>query len=123
MQIYKAYKFRMYPDNKQQEKLNSFLGTKRFIYNYYLGEKIKDNKLNITFILITIFVVYISVYGYKNIILLHYITNDILFYILLSFAILFLVIIPFVAKKKRDDGKKIEMITMKTNWYIIKGTK
>ena len=47
MQIYKAYKFRMYPDTKQQEKLNEFLGTKRFIYNYYLGEKIKDSKLNI----------------------------------------------------------------------------
>lgn len=48
MQIYKAYKFRMYPEPKQQEKLNAFLGTKRFIYNYYLDKKIKNNKLNIS---------------------------------------------------------------------------
>lgn len=88
-----------------------------YLIKYYLKNELnlKEKKLNISFILITIFVVYISVYGYKNIILLHYITNDILFYILLSFAILFLVIIPLIAKKKRDDGKKIEMITMKTN--------
>ena len=26
MQIYKTYKFRLYPTEKQQEKLNSFLG-------------------------------------------------------------------------------------------------
>ena len=42
MQIYKTYKFRMYPDKKQQEKINAFLGTKRFIYNHYLDKKIND---------------------------------------------------------------------------------
>lgn len=47
MQIYKAYKFRMYPNEKQKEKLNSFLGAKRFIYNHYLDKKIKNNKLTI----------------------------------------------------------------------------
>ena len=47
MQIYKTYKFRLYPNDKQQEKLNSFLGTNRFIYNHYLNEKEKNNKLNL----------------------------------------------------------------------------
>ena len=47
MRIYKSYKFRMYPSEEQQEKLNSFLGTKRFIYNYYLGQKRKNNQLNL----------------------------------------------------------------------------
>ena len=47
MQIYKSYKFRMYPNKKQQETLNSFLGTKRFIYNYYLEQKSQNNKLNL----------------------------------------------------------------------------
>jgi len=40
----KTYKFRLYQSDKQQEKLNSFLGTKRFIYNHYLNEKEKNNK-------------------------------------------------------------------------------
>ena len=47
MQIYKTYKFRLYPNDKQQEKLNSFLGTNRFIYNHYLNEKEKNNKLSL----------------------------------------------------------------------------
>jgi len=47
MQIYKTYKFRLYPTDKQQEKLNSFLGTKRFIYNHYLNEKEKNSKLTL----------------------------------------------------------------------------
>ena len=45
MKVYKAYKFRMIPNKLQQEKLNSFLGSKRFIYNNYLTKKeqsIKD---------------------------------------------------------------------------------
>ena len=37
--IYKAYKFRMYPDLDTRVKLNQFLGVKRFIYNYYLSKK------------------------------------------------------------------------------------
>jgi len=47
MQIYKTYKFRLYPTEKQQEKLNSFLGTKRFICNHYLNEKEKNSKLTL----------------------------------------------------------------------------
>jgi len=43
MQIYKTYKFRLYPNKDQQEKLNSFLGTKRFIYNHYLT-KLQETK-------------------------------------------------------------------------------
>ena len=39
MKIYKAYKFRMYPNEIQKSKLNSFMGTSRFIYNYYLNKK------------------------------------------------------------------------------------
>lgn len=49
MVIYKAYKFRMYPTIDQQHKLNSFMGTSRFIYNYYLDKIIKqyeENKKN-----------------------------------------------------------------------------
>lgn len=85
-----------------------------YLTKYYLKNELnlKDKKLNITFILITIFVVYISVYGYKNIILLHYITNEILFYILIAFVVLFLSIIPFVTRKKQDE-KKINMYTLK----------
>ena len=41
LKIYKAYKFRMYPDEEQVIILNSFLGTKRFIYNNYLSKKEK----------------------------------------------------------------------------------
>ena len=39
MKIYKAYKFRMYPEKEQKGKLNSFLGTSRFIYNHFLDKK------------------------------------------------------------------------------------
>ena len=45
MIIYKAYKFRLYPEEEQKNKLNQFLGTSRFIYNLFLGrkdEKYKD---------------------------------------------------------------------------------
>ena len=39
MLLYKAYKFRMYPNTKQKELLNQFLGSTRFIYNYLIKEK------------------------------------------------------------------------------------
>lgn len=39
MKIYKAYKFRMYPNKEIKSKINSFMGTSRFIYNYYLDKK------------------------------------------------------------------------------------
>lgn len=41
MIVYKAYKFKLNPSLEQKEKLNQFLGTSRFIYNYYLNEKIE----------------------------------------------------------------------------------
>ena len=41
MKIYKAYKFRMYPNIEQQSKLNQFMGTSRFIYNLFLDKKNK----------------------------------------------------------------------------------
>ena len=45
MEIYKTYKFRMYPSDSIKKKLDSFLGTTRFIYNYYLNAKEKNNDL------------------------------------------------------------------------------
>lgn len=44
MLIYKAYKFRMYPTKEQISKINSFLGSTRFIYNYFLSKKEKVYK-------------------------------------------------------------------------------
>lgn len=41
--MYKAYKFRLYPNNNQKELLNKSFGCCRFIYNHYLN-KIKENK-------------------------------------------------------------------------------
>ena len=41
--MYRAFKFRLYPDNKQKELINKTFGSSRFIYNYYLN-KIKNNK-------------------------------------------------------------------------------
>ena len=51
MEVYKTYKFRIYPNDEQKVLLDKFLGTSRFIYNYCLGyiiEKNIDSKL-ITF--------------------------------------------------------------------------
>ena len=48
----KAYKFRMYPNKKQQIQIAKTFGCSRFIYNYYLAKKIeKYNTLkeNLTF--------------------------------------------------------------------------
>ena len=42
MKIYKAYKFRLYPNNNQRILLNKFLGSSRFIYNHFLH--LKENK-------------------------------------------------------------------------------
>lgn len=39
--MYKAFKFRLYPTDKQKEKLNKNFGCNRFVYNYYLA-KIKE---------------------------------------------------------------------------------
>lgn len=42
MIINKAYKFRLYPNDKQKELINKTFGCARFIYNYMLSQK-KDN--------------------------------------------------------------------------------
>ena len=40
--MYKSFKFRIYPNDKQLELLNKSFGCNMFIYNYYLS-KIKNN--------------------------------------------------------------------------------
>ena len=45
MQILKGYVFRMYPDEKQEELINKTIGCCRFIYNYFLDDKIKEYKI------------------------------------------------------------------------------
>ncbi|MBR2707858.1 MAG: helix-turn-helix domain-containing protein, partial [Bacilli bacterium] len=42
--MYKAYVFRMYPNEKQTELINKSFGTSRFIYNHFLEEKQKEYK-------------------------------------------------------------------------------
>jgi len=36
--MYKAYKFRLYPNNKQTELIHKTFGCVRFVYNYFLNE-------------------------------------------------------------------------------------
>ena len=54
MIINKAYKFRLYPNDKQKELINKTLGCTRFIYNYMLSQK-KDNVFLSNFDLINYF--------------------------------------------------------------------
>ena len=44
MKILKGYVFRLYPDKKQEELINKTIGCCRFIYNYFLDDKIKEYK-------------------------------------------------------------------------------
>ena len=49
--MYKAYKFRLYPNSKQIELLQKTFGCSRFVYNYYLEKKKKlyeDKKENLS---------------------------------------------------------------------------
>lgn len=51
MLIYKAYKFRMHPNNTQKELINQTLGCTRSVYNYYLNKKqqaYEQDKVNIS---------------------------------------------------------------------------
>ena len=43
MKIYKAYKFRIYPNDSQKILINKSFGCGRFVYNHYLAI-IKENK-------------------------------------------------------------------------------
>ncbi|HBF8870833.1 TPA: helix-turn-helix domain-containing protein, partial [Clostridioides difficile] len=42
--VEKAYKFRMYPNKKQQELINKTFGCCRFVYNKYLAKRIEVYK-------------------------------------------------------------------------------
>ena len=44
MIINKAYKFRLYPNQKQKELINQTFGSTRLVYNYYFSKKIKEGK-------------------------------------------------------------------------------
>ena len=46
MLINRAYKFRMYPNEKEQELINKTIGCSRFVYNYMLSLKKKNIKLS-----------------------------------------------------------------------------
>lgn len=46
--MYKAYKFRLYPDNNQKELINKNFGCNRFVYNYYLDKIKKDKYMSAT---------------------------------------------------------------------------
>ena len=35
--MYKAYKFRLYPNDNQRELINKTFGCSRLVYNYYLS--------------------------------------------------------------------------------------
>ena len=43
MNSYKAYKFRIYPNESQKELINKTFGCNRFVYNFFLS-KIIENK-------------------------------------------------------------------------------
>ena len=45
MNILKGYVFRMYPNKKQEQLINKTIGCSRFIYNYFLDDKIKEYKI------------------------------------------------------------------------------
>lgn len=40
--IYKAYKYRLYPNKEQQELIAKHIGSARWIYNYALDKKVKS---------------------------------------------------------------------------------
>ena len=44
MQILKGYIFRMYPNKNQEELINKTIGCSRFIYNYFLEDKMQEYK-------------------------------------------------------------------------------
>ena len=46
MEIYKAYKFRLYPTDDQKRLINKTLGCKRFVYNHYLNYLKDNNSIN-----------------------------------------------------------------------------
>ena len=45
--MYKSYKFRAYPNDKQKQITNQTFGNTRFVYNYYLSKQQQDNNITI----------------------------------------------------------------------------
>jgi len=41
--MYKAFKFRLYPNDKQRELIHKNFGCNRFVYNHYL-DRVKTSK-------------------------------------------------------------------------------
>ena len=51
MKIYRAYKFRLYPNEEQQILINKTIGSARYVYNYFLNRKdnyYKETKENLS---------------------------------------------------------------------------
>ena len=46
MNITRNYKYRVYPNKKQKELIAKTFGCCRFVYNYYLDQRIKEWKNN-----------------------------------------------------------------------------
>ena len=42
--INKAYKLRIYPNKAQSELIDKTIGSSRFVYNYFLNERIEQYK-------------------------------------------------------------------------------
>ncbi|MBR0481988.1 MAG: helix-turn-helix domain-containing protein [Firmicutes bacterium] len=52
MLITKGYKYRIYPNNVQEEYINSIFGSCRFVYNHFLeirSNEWKDNKKSVSY--------------------------------------------------------------------------
>lgn len=47
--MYKAFKFRLYPNDAQKEKLNKIFGCNRFVYNYYLNQAKNKGYMNASY--------------------------------------------------------------------------
>ena len=50
--MFKAFKFRLYPNKEQEILINKTLGSNRFIYNYYLNKRIEmyvNDKKSLTY--------------------------------------------------------------------------
>lgn len=68
---------------------------------YYLKNeiKLKDRLLNIVYYIIIAIIVYIAVFGYRDINVVHLVSNDLLFYFLSIFIILFIILMPILLRK------------------------
>lgn len=44
--MYKAYKFRIYPNDEQRQLINKSFGCSRFVYNHYLNRIVENNYMN-----------------------------------------------------------------------------